>query len=431
MTAGIRIANAHSRGAAPQDRLDTPDGGSLNTTGPASRTETRRVLIVSPQPFYEDRGTPIAVRELVRALAAMGLRVDLATFPVGETVEIAGVQIVRTPNPFRFRRIPIGFSLRKLVLDVLLFFTVYRLLRTERYFSVHGVEEGGYIAVLLGRPAGVPVIYEMQSSLTHQMRLHWPFRNRIAQRVLQVCERWLIARVDLVACSAGLSDTVRAMDPAVPIREWAYPVMPAATTEQADVESLRRDLGIAQGARVVVYAGTFETYQGLREVVEAIPRVSAEVPGTVFVLVGAERTGAARVERQAKRLGLNGNLRIVPRRPLAEIAHYHALADVLLAPRALGRNLPLKLFHYMASGRAIVATGVQPGSPVLQQDLALVTEHCPAGIADAVITLLRDPWRAAALAARARSFAKERLDPTHFQGAVREICHAVSGTAPL
>jgi glycosyltransferase involved in cell wall biosynthesis len=430
MAYGIRIASADSCGTAPHERLDSPEDGSLNNTGPDSGSAARRVLIVSPQPFYEDRGTPIAVRELVRALAAMGLPVDLATFPVGQPVEIPGVRIVRTPNPFRFRRIPIGFSVRKLVLDVLLFFTVFRLLRTERYFSVHGVEEGGFIAVLLARSKRVPVIYEMQSSLPDQMRLHWPFRNRLAQRVLRACERWLIARVDLVACSAGLSDIVRAADPLVPIREWSYPVMPAGAAGLDDIESLRRDLNIAQGAPVVVYSGTFETYQGLGEVVAAIPRVSEEVPGTVFVLVGAERAGAARVTRQAKRLGLNGNLRIVSRRPLAEIAQYHALADVLLAPRALGHNLPLKLFHYMASGRAIVATGVQLGNPALEHDLALVAEHCAAGIADAVITLLRDPWRAAALGARARSFAEARLDPGHFQGAVREICLAVGGTAP-
>jgi hypothetical protein len=68
---------------------------------------------------------------------------------------------------------------------------------------------------------------------------------------------------------------------------------------------------------------------------------------------------------------------------------------------------------------------------VLQQDLALVAEHCSTGIADAVITLLRDPWRAAALGARARTFAEARLDPAHFQGAVRDTCLAVSGTASL
>jgi hypothetical protein len=101
---------------------------------------SHRLLIISPQPFYEDRGTPIAVRQLVTALAALGFAVDLATFPVGSTPLIPGVRIVRAANPFGFRHVPVGFSFRKLVLDACLTGTVLNLLRRNRYAIVHGVE---------------------------------------------------------------------------------------------------------------------------------------------------------------------------------------------------------------------------------------------------------------------------------------------------
>jgi hypothetical protein len=40
-----------------------------------------RVLFVAPQPFYEDRGTPIAVRQVLQALGQLGYAVDLLTYP--------------------------------------------------------------------------------------------------------------------------------------------------------------------------------------------------------------------------------------------------------------------------------------------------------------------------------------------------------------
>ena len=42
-----------------------------------------RVLFLAPQPFFEVRGTPLAVLHLTRALAALGHEVDLLTFPQG------------------------------------------------------------------------------------------------------------------------------------------------------------------------------------------------------------------------------------------------------------------------------------------------------------------------------------------------------------
>ena len=42
------------------------------------------VLVFAPQPFFQERGTPIAVRLLVEELADAGYTVDLLTFHEGE-----------------------------------------------------------------------------------------------------------------------------------------------------------------------------------------------------------------------------------------------------------------------------------------------------------------------------------------------------------
>src|SRR3989337_787177 len=79
-----------------------------------------RVLVVAPEPFYEDRGTPIAVCQLLRALSQLAYHVDVLTYPVGRDVDIPRVRCLRSWNPLRVRQVPIGFSLRKLLLDAFL-----------------------------------------------------------------------------------------------------------------------------------------------------------------------------------------------------------------------------------------------------------------------------------------------------------------------
>ena len=83
-------------------------------------SEFPRVLLVTPQPFYEDRGTPIAVRYVAQALSELGAFVDILAFPVGRSVKIPRVRIMRCANPLGLQQVPIGFSWRKIVLDATL-----------------------------------------------------------------------------------------------------------------------------------------------------------------------------------------------------------------------------------------------------------------------------------------------------------------------
>ena len=48
----------------------------------------RRMLVVAPQPFYSDRGTPIAIRQLLEALSELGYQPDVLTYPLGRSPEI-------------------------------------------------------------------------------------------------------------------------------------------------------------------------------------------------------------------------------------------------------------------------------------------------------------------------------------------------------
>src|SRR5215207_7453189 len=137
--------------------------------GGAAEVPDRRILVVAPQPFYEDRGTPIAVRQVLQALGELGRSVDLLTFPIGSDIGIPGLNIVRSANPFGFRRVPIGLSFRKVVLDLPLTWALRRLVVPGRYSCIHAVEEAAFPAALLAQRYGIPLLYDMQSSLAEQL----------------------------------------------------------------------------------------------------------------------------------------------------------------------------------------------------------------------------------------------------------------------
>ena len=128
-----------------------------------------RILVLAPQPFFRQRGTPIAVRMLVETLAEAGHRVDLLTFHEGESVPLGGARLHRiSPVPF-VHDIGPGFSLKKVVCDVALAVRAAQMLRQAEYDVIHAVEEAAFIAQGLGRATSTPYLFDMDSSMPQQL----------------------------------------------------------------------------------------------------------------------------------------------------------------------------------------------------------------------------------------------------------------------
>jgi glycosyltransferase involved in cell wall biosynthesis len=421
------LAASFSALAAPSQAEPAADAGcgsGLETGGWAAR----RILVVAPQPFYQDRGTPIALRQVLLALSELGRQVDLVTYPVGADVPIPGLRVYRSPNPLRYTSVPIGFSLRKLVLDLPLIWTLRARLAAEQYSCVHAVEEAAFPAVLLARRRRVPFLYDMQSSMAEQLGRLAPLRSGLGRRLLDGAERWLVRRSSLVVTSAGLADRVRGMAPGTAVREWHFP-SDSGGAEDGAVPRLRTRLGLTGPGPVILYSGTFEAYQGLTSLIDAIPLVLARQPSARFVLVGAQPVD----DLPARAAGLiaAGALLVVDRQPRDEMGSFLAMADVLVSPRAYGGNLPLKIFDYLAAGRPIVATDIPTHRSVLDEDRAVLVVPSVAELANGIVGLLADPAKARRLAAAARSYARTHFGWDGFVRSVETLYHEVEQHAPI
>lgn len=390
--------------------LDPPPSAASYSPGPSAEGQSPsspRILIVAPQPFYTDRGTPIATRYLIDALLELGYEVDVLTYPFGHPLETSDVGLTRIRNPLGLRGVPIGFSWRKLWLDLFFFSAIARHLATKRYACVSAVEESAFIAALVAPRFGVPVLYDMQSSLAEQLCQFRPFRSGLARRFLHSCERWLLGHVDLTMTSAGLAERVRRASPEASVHEWQYPGLTEAA-DPADVERLREKLDLT-GTRVLLYAGNFAEYQGLGELVSAMPSVLARVPDAVLVLVGADSDDDLETTRRLTGSLPSEAVRMLRRQPRQSMPRYLALADVLVSPRQFGENLPLKVLDYLAAGRAIVATDIPAHRTMLDHDRAVLVAPDVPSLAAGLTEILQDERRRLRLAERAREFAEERF----------------------
>jgi len=333
--------------------------------------------------------------------------VDLVTFPIGETVEIPGVRYHRGSNAFRIRSVPIGFSLRKVILDLGLLPVVAELVRSNRYDFIHAVEEAAFPAVLLGKRLKVPVIYDMQSSLPEQLAQRRFFRAAPVALPLAAAERWLLRRADAIKSWPGLKSRVLSVVPEARVEELRQTASPPVPNR--DASEVRTTLGVDREAPLLVYTGTLEAYQGVDHLVGAVARCLPYRPDLTLLLVGASPEEERAVTARALALGAADALRILPRCSRSEIADYVAAADVLVSARSYGANIPLKVSDYLAAGRPILATDIPAHRAVLDQTRAMLVPSGERGLAEGILALVNDPTRSARLAKAAKEYADSHL----------------------
>jgi glycosyltransferase involved in cell wall biosynthesis len=195
--------------------------------------------------------------------------------------------------------------------------------------------------------------------------------------------------------------------------------------------AVRRALGVADGVPLVLYTGTFEAYQGLDLLFASMRTVLAVRPDARLVLAGgrAEQVVAARHEAAA--VGIGDAVIFAGQRPAEEIPAFLDAADVLVSPRSLGTNTPLKIYQYLRAGRPIVATRLLTHTQVLDDEIAFLTEPTPEAFGAGVLAALADPERARAVGARARRLAETKYSYEAYLSRTREACaHLFRDRAP-
>lgn len=314
-----------------------------------------KVALIAPTYLPSRRANTVQVMKMAQALTAVGHRVwvcvpgDDPRLPWQTLAAHYGLQrrfpvVWLTAHP-RLRRL--DYALRAVL--------------WARRWGAEQVYTRVPQAAALAAWLGMPTVFELHD-LPGGRWGGWWFRGFLHGRGAR----------RLVVISQALLDDVRQRF-AVP------PALPLVAPDGVDLEryralpdpsSARAALGLPQRF-TVGYTGHLYAGRGVPLILELAHRLAQ----VTFLLVGGEPSDVEAVRRQARTRGLT-NLVLTGFVPNAELPRYQAACDVLLMPYQqrvaassggdIGRYLsPMKMFEYLACGRAILASDL----PVLREVL--------------------------------------------------------------
>ncbi len=387
-----------------------------------------RILMIAPEPFFEPRGTPFSEYHRIRALLELGHTVDLVTYPFGRDVSLAGLRVIRCARPPLMTRVGIGPSWKKIPLDLALLATSCRRALSERYDAVHSHEEGSFFGVVLAAMLGIPHLYDMHSSLPQQLTNFAYSRSRVLKGVFGWMERFVIrrSRVVIVICPQ-LEDVVRAVTTAVPAVLIENAPGSGDTPVVGSGAAVRRGLNLGDRTPIILYTGTFEAYQGLDLLFDSMREVIAARPDARLVLAGGGEDQIDAAKRRAAAAGVADLTIFAGQRPAEEIPAFLDAADVLVSPRSLGINTPLKIYQYLRAGRPIVATRLLTHTQVLNDEVAFLTDATPSAFGAGIIAALSNAERARTVGAHARQLAETKYSYEAYLARTRLACAYLFG----
>lgn len=382
-----------------------------------------RILMLAPEPFFEPRGTPISVYQRLEALSALGHEIDLLTYHVGADIHIANVRVHRIPSVPFVKEVKIGPSWAKPFLDILLFQLAVRKLLARQYDVIHSHEEAAFFAVLLGALFGIPHVYDMHSSLPRQLQNFDVGNWRPLIRLFAWLERVTLrtARA-VITIDAELEQYVQTVNPRVrQMRIENCPIPAKRKLVDSDLVRRLKDNGDVCSRQPVVYTGTFEGYQGLDLLLRTAKIVQARNPRALFLLVGGKPHQIEKYRAIALREGVEDAVIFVGIVTPDEAVAFLDLADVLVSPRTDGAFAPLKLYSYLFSGKATVATRIKAHEGVLNDEMALLVEPDEEALAEGILSLLENPEKRRRLGERAHLHALEHHNPAEYAARLEQV----------
>lgn len=222
----------------------------------------------------------------------------------------------------------------------------------------------GAAALRASRKLGIPLVYEI--------RAFWEDAavgngtgsvGSLKYRLTRKLENYVVAGAGaVVTICQGLKDDLvsRGVDPSritispngVDLALFGEPAAPDP--------ALREELGLGTGP-VIGFIGSFYDYEGLDDLIDAMPLLVAEQPDARLLLVGGgPREKDLRMQAEASPAA--SAIRFVGRVPHHEVERYYALCDVMAYPRKASRLTdlvtPLKPLEAMAQDKLVAASSV-------------------------------------------------------------------------
>lgn len=362
------------------------------------------VLVLAPQPFFINRGTPIDVQLVVQALSERNdTNIDMIVYPVGEDITLPKVTVYRVPLTSNIKDIRPGFSLKKIYIDFFMFFYTWKRVHSGKYSMIHAGEESVFIAMLMKMIYKIPYVYDIDSSIAQQLVEKSPKLQPFAN-FFSWCEAKAMkgALANAPVCHA--------------LRELCEKNNSSKTVTLHDISQLKNpDLEptglirkeINSDGLILLYCGNLEVYQGVDLLVESFPYVTKEDVNVELVIIGGIPEDIEFYTQKAKDLGVEKNIHFLGPRPFDQLDSYLADADILVAPRVKGVNTPMKIFPYLHSGKPVLLTKLYTHTQIVTDEEAYLADANPKAFGAGIVELAKNKELRDKLGKNGRAFVEK------------------------
>ena len=230
------------------------------------------------------------------------------------------------------------------------------------------------------------------------------------------------------------------------INKWGVPAEKIVVFPNvADVQRFRPDPEASSAVRsslgigadpLVIFVGNFYEWHDVPTLLEAFAQVLETHPEAHLLLVGDGARRSAMMER-ATELGIDHAVHFTGMVPHDEVPRLLAAADVAVVPYPpMETDLwlsPLKLYEYMASGLAVIASNIGQLSEVIQDggNGVLVEPGDVPAMAVALHQLIADPFLRSQLGQQARKDAVQKHSWEHYLSRLERVFNTVIAGQPV
>lgn len=377
--------------------------------------------------------TALHVKAVVQALQRRGHSVQMLTVRQGQAVVsqdlenwTALVPGVDLDHPGMVER-GVRSVQSRLQLPYLRYFASRRFSRAAR-MAFEGFDVlyerfwfSGYGGLLAANSLDIPMVYEINGDLVEEYAQLGIELSSTQWTAIHRITRWMFRRAArVVAVSEVLRQRILERWVADPAKVTTVPNGARVNLfgQARDSREVAQRYGL-EDRPAVIFVGSFKPWHGLDVLVEAFSRLSASRPQECLVFVGDGPQRAA-LEAQVRALGLGERVIFTGAVPHEDVAALLGFAQVAvvnprISPASLSQS-PLKLFEYMAAGKAIVAPDTANLRAILSHRITGLLFHPddPRALAEALEELLEreDLRRSLGLAAQRQALAEYSWDAT-------------------
>jgi glycosyltransferase involved in cell wall biosynthesis len=380
-----------------------------------------KILMLAPHPFYQERGSPIAVGMLLQALSERGDTVHVLVYHEGDDFELPNVELHRAPAPWFVHQVPPGFSWKKVLCDISMFFSALRLAFRGGFDLVYAVEEASFIALPLNWFGRIPYVYDMDSRLSEQLSEKSRFFS-VIKPLLRFLERIAIRNACMIVpvCDGLVTAKDLKGREAILLRDVSL-LNPVDDSQLADtMDDLRSEMR-PEATQMLMYVGNLQTYQGIDLLIDSFAIVAGQRDDVDLVVIGGSPEDVDHYRDYARRAGVESQVHFLGPRPVKHLAQYLAQSDVLVSPRIKGTNTPMKVYSYLHSGTACLLTDLLTHNQVASDDIAVLADPDAAAFANGMLRLVNDEKLRDKLGAAARRYVEEHHSADAFSRTANEL----------